>query len=92
MTTATTGTSARATEGTGPMSMLSGITRQGAEADLTEPYAAHRLALVRLATLLVDDRASAEDAEACGISRGSVKSTASRALDALEKIMDGESR
>src|SRR5689334_8025764 len=29
--------------------------------DLGELYAAHRLALVRLAVLLVDDRASAED-------------------------------
>jgi RNA polymerase sigma-70 factor (sigma-E family) len=29
--------------------------------DLAELYVAHRLALVRLATLLVDDRASAED-------------------------------
>jgi len=30
----------------------------------------------------------AEIAEALGISRGAVKSTASRALDALEKIME----
>ena len=34
----------------------------------------------------------AEIAEACGTSRGSVKSTASRALDALEKILKGEGR
>ncbi|MDO9457339.1 RNA polymerase sigma factor [Nocardioides sp.] len=34
----------------------------------------------------------AEIAEACGISRGSVKSTASRALDALEQILKGEGR
>ena len=34
----------------------------------------------------------AEIAEACGISRGSVKSTASRALDALETIMNGAER
>jgi len=33
-----------------------------------------------------------EIAEACGISRGSVKSTASRALDALEKILQGDAR
>lgn len=32
----------------------------------------------------------AEIAEACGISRGSVKSTASRALDALERILQEE--
>ena len=31
----------------------------------------------------------AEIAEALGISRGAVKSTASRALDALESIMEG---
>ena len=31
-----------------------------------------------------------EIAEALGISRGSVKSTASRALDALEKMMEGQ--
>lgn len=36
--------------------------RRGAQpADLAELYAAHRLALVRLAVLLVDDLASAED-------------------------------
>ncbi|WP_134765724.1 SigE family RNA polymerase sigma factor [Nocardioides sp. 1609] len=34
----------------------------------------------------------AEIAEACGISRGAVKSTASRALDALEQILKGEGR
>jgi RNA polymerase sigma-70 factor (sigma-E family) len=34
----------------------------------------------------------AEIAEACGISRGSVKSTASRAIGALEQIMKGEGR
>lgn len=34
----------------------------------------------------------AEIAEACGISRGAVKSTASRALDALEKILEGDPR
>lgn len=34
----------------------------------------------------------AEIAETCGISRGSVKSTASRALDALEQILEGEGR
>ena len=33
-----------------------------------------------------------EIAEACGISRGSVKSTASRAIGALEQIMKGEGR
>jgi RNA polymerase sigma-70 factor (sigma-E family) len=34
---------------------------RAAPLDLGELYAAHRLSLVRLATLLVDDRASAED-------------------------------
>lgn len=34
----------------------------------------------------------AEIAESCGISRGSVKSTASRALDALELIMEEQDR
>lgn len=34
----------------------------------------------------------AEIAEACGISRGAVKSTANRALDALEKILKGDAR
>ena len=33
----------------------------------------------------------AEIADACGISRGSVKSTASRAIDALEQIMQSTS-
>ena len=31
----------------------------------------------------------AEIAETLGVSRGAVKSTASRALDALEKVMEG---
>ena len=92
------------------------------EDDLGELYVAHRLSLVRLAVLLVDDPGLAEEhreilaaldrlaprqrevlvlrywsglteaeiAETLGISRGAVKSTASRALDRLEKIMGGE--
>jgi len=76
----------------------------GGPAGIADLFHTRHLELVRLATLLVGDRATAEDvvqdvfvnvcarwqrlteaeiAESMGISRGTVKSTLSRGLDAL---------
>jgi RNA polymerase sigma-70 factor (sigma-E family) len=55
--TATSRSRLIASRGTGVMRGIAGLD----EADVSTLYAAHRLALVRLATLLVDDQASAED-------------------------------
>jgi RNA polymerase sigma-70 factor (sigma-E family) len=52
------------------------------EADLGELYAAHRLSLVRLAVLLVDDVASAEDVVQDAFAGLAAKSTALRDPDA----------